>query len=185
MPNDRATDGQRRRAPASHRHPPPRRPHRRRRRCHHHDRHISQRPDPLRRAAISRRTLRRTGRRAAGRGAEAAWPARMPAQDRNAAAPRRPHHRLVEVSGAARRRRSHAVQLSHQAGRASRLAGALLHRLDHAGDASHHPRKCSSLADVQRADPIRSGRAIALRSKTRSSSFPTRSRTSSSSSPRA
>ena len=45
-------------------------------------------------------------------------------------------------------------QLSHQAGRASRLAGALLHRLDHAGDAPHHPRERPPLAHVQRADSI-------------------------------
>ena len=45
---------------------------------------------------------RRTRRRSFGRSAQAAWPARLPPQDRNAAAPRRPHHRLVEVSSAAR-----------------------------------------------------------------------------------
>ena len=90
-----------------------------------------------------------------------------------------------KFADAARRRRSHALQLSHQASRASRLAGALLHRVHHAGDAPHHPRERAPLAHVQRADPVRSGRAIARRSKTRSSSFPTRTRTSSSSSPKA
>ena len=139
---------------ASPRHPAPRRPHRRRAGRHHHHRHLSQRPDPLRRAAISRRTFRRTRRRPARRSAEATRPARMPPQDRHPAAPRRPHHRLVAFRGAARRCRSHAVQLSHQARRASRLAGALLHRVDHAGNAPHHPRKRSPLADVQRPDPF-------------------------------
>ena len=63
-------------------------------------------------------------------------------------------HRLVEVSGAAGRRRPDAVQLSHAASGAPRFADALLHRVDHAGDASHHPRERSPLADVQRADSI-------------------------------
>ena len=40
-------------------------------RRHHHHRHFSQRPDPLRRAAISRGTIRRTGRGFAGRSPQA------------------------------------------------------------------------------------------------------------------
>ena len=68
------------------RHSPPRRPHRRRASRHHHHRHFSQRTDPLRRAAISRRTLRRAECSSARRGSEEARPARMPAEDRNAAA---------------------------------------------------------------------------------------------------
>ena len=132
----------------------PRRPHRRRAGRHHHHRNVSQRPDSLRRAAVSRRTLRRTECRSARRSAEEARPARLPAEDRNAAAARRTHHRLVALHGAAGRRRSHALQLPHQARGASRLASALLHRVDHAGDASHHPRERASLAHVQRADSV-------------------------------
>ena len=60
---------------------PARRPHGRRVGRRHHHRNISQRPDSLRRAAISRRTFGRAQRRSAGRGFEEARPARMPASD--------------------------------------------------------------------------------------------------------
>ena len=47
---------------------------------------------------------------------------------------------------AARRRRSHALQLPHQENRAA--AGELPHRLHHAGDAAPHPRKRAPLGHV-------------------------------------
>ncbi len=80
---------------------------------HHHHRHVSQRPDPLRRAADSRRTQRRAAFGPAGREPQEARPARLPPEDRHAPAPGWPHHRLVALSGAARRSRSHALQLPH------------------------------------------------------------------------
>ncbi len=71
-------------------------------RRHHHHRNFSQRPDSLRRTAISCGTFGRAERGSAGRGAEETWPARMPPQDRNPAAARRTHHRLVALSRCSR-----------------------------------------------------------------------------------
>ena len=74
------------------RHSPSRRPNRGRRGRYHHDRHIPQRADPLRRTAISRRTLGRARSRAARRIFEKTRPPGMPAQDRHASATRWAHH---------------------------------------------------------------------------------------------
>ena len=79
----------------------------------HHHRDVSQRADPLRRADLSCGPFGRAAIRAVGRSAPAPRTARMPPEDRNAAAARCPHHRLVALRGAARRRRSHALQLPH------------------------------------------------------------------------
>ena len=80
-------------------------------RNHRHHRDLPQRPHPLRRAAIHRRPLRRTRQRPPRRIPQEARPPRVPPQDRHASAPRRPHHRLVQIRRAARRLRPHSLQL--------------------------------------------------------------------------
>ena len=109
---ERVRETENSRAAACHRSAPARWPRRPRRRGGRHHRDVPQRHHPLRRAAVRRGAQRRAGQRPAGRGAQAAGPARVPPQDRNSAAPRRPHHRLDEVRGAAGGHRSHSVQLS-------------------------------------------------------------------------
>src|SRR5207237_3383477 len=113
---------------------------------HHHHWNFSQRAHSLRRADLSRGTLRRAAFAVAGRIAQAARPAWLPPQDRHSAAPRWTHHRVVALPGPARRRRPHALQLSHQKDRTE--TSALLHRLHYRRDTSHHPRECASLAYV-------------------------------------
>jgi tRNA uridine 5-carboxymethylaminomethyl modification enzyme len=91
--------------------------------------------------------------------AEGAEAAAGPAEDRHAAAHRRPQHRLQPAAGAARRPRSGAgVQLSGRAG-AAPAPGALL---DHAHQRAHardHPQRLRPQPDVHRRDR---GRGAAL-----------------------
>src|SRR5580698_4740963 len=69
---------------------------------HHHDRHLSQRPNSLRRTTVSCGPQWRAAGRSVGRGAEESWTAWLPFEDRHAPAARRPQHRLVKVRRAAR-----------------------------------------------------------------------------------
>ena len=62
----------------------------------------TQRTDSLRRAAVSRGTIGRTSRGSSRRVSEEARSARLPAEDRHAAAFRWTHHRLVAFPGASR-----------------------------------------------------------------------------------
>ena len=66
-----------------------------------HHRDVPEWADPLRRAAVCGGAQRRAGQRLAGRGAEAAGAAGVPAEDRNSAAAGWAHDRLDEVRGAA------------------------------------------------------------------------------------
>ena len=111
-----------------------------------HHRHLSARPHPYRRNENSRRPCWRSA---------GAWPLAhaginrlhaRPLEDRHAAAPRRPQHRLVRARDAARRRSARAVLSPHDAYRQS--ADPMRHHAHGRSDAQDHPRQCASLADV-------------------------------------
>ena len=153
-----------------------------RRRDHHH-RHLSQRPDPLRRETVSRRTLRRAALGAAGRSAASAWacvgrlktgtPPRLDA----------PHHRLSKFK--VQPGDADPTPFSFRTRRVTHPQAGLL---DHLHQRRRRTASSARTCTARRCIPGRSrasGRAIVPRSKTRSSSSPTRSSTRFSSSPRA
>ena len=90
-----------------------------------------------------------------------------PPQDRHAAAAGWPHHRLGLAGDAARRRAAGAVL--DPDGPDREPADPVRHHPDHRSDPRGDPRQCASLADVFRPDREPRARAIALRSRTRSS----------------
>ena len=106
--------------------------------------HVPVRADPRRPAELRGRARRRSAGQAAWRAAARARASGRAAQDRHAAAPRRPHDRLLAARRAAGRR-SGAGVLVHRAARDMHPRAAAL--LDHAhqrAHARHHPRRRST-----------------------------------------
>ena len=113
-------------------------------------RHVSARADPYRRTADAGGPGRRGACARTFRHAGAHRLCARAAQDRNAAAPRRPHHRLGRARNAARRRAAGAVLGSHRPHREP--AGPVRHHPHHRCHAPGHPRQRPPLADVLRTD---------------------------------
>ena len=108
-----------------------------------------------------------------------------PAENRDAAADRRPFDRFLPARSAARRLESRAGVQLHGIRRSASAAGAVLdhpHQRTHARD---HPRRASTAARCSPARSKASGRATARASRTRSTALPGSRATRSSSSPRA
>jgi hypothetical protein len=109
-------------------------------------------------------------------------PAARPAEDRHAAAPRRPHHRLGRAGDAAGRRRSHAVLVSSPPrpppGRSPAASPTPTPARTRSSARTCRGRRC--MAAISKA----SARATAPRSRTRSCASPTRSRIRSSLNPK-
>ncbi len=116
----------------------------------HHHGHVSQWSDSLRRRAISCRTQRRAGECVAGRSLAAPWPADMPAQNRDPAAPRRAHHPLGSIRRTAGRRRADAVQLSYQENCAA--PGELPHCFHYPRNTPPDSRERAPICNVFRTD---------------------------------
>ena len=110
--------------PARDRSPAARRPDDRRRRGDRHHRNVSEWPGARRRDAVQLRPQRRGAIAIAGRSVAHARPAVDAPEDRHAAAPGRPHHRLVPVRTAARRCRADAVFVPDRARSTGRRSSA-------------------------------------------------------------
>ena len=122
-------------------------------------RDVPERLDSHRPAELRRGSRRGSARHLPCRAPEGVALAAGSPEDRNAAAPRRPHDRLFGVPGAARRSRSDpGVFVPRHAGATSRPGVVLdhAHQRDHARD---HPREPRPFADVFRRDR---GRRTAL-----------------------
>ena len=147
-----------------------------------HGRHVPRRAHPRRSRPVCGRSRGRSAVESPRREAARAAVARRAAQDRHAAAHRRPQHRLHGAAGAARRRAAPGV-LVPRAPRPAPATGAVPHHGDERAHARTHPRRHGSLADVHRRDrrrgpallPVGRGQGRALRRpapRTRSSSSP-------------
>ena len=114
-------------------------------------RHVSARPHPYRRKANSGRP----GRRSAGDGPFAhAGKSRLcarPLENRNAAAARWPHHRLVSASKCSPATiRPSRFRFSRRASTNPQIECGITRTVE--ADARNHPRQCASFADVFRTD---------------------------------
>ena len=103
-------------------------------------RHLPRRAHPRRARPVRRRPRGRSAVESPRREAARAAVPRRAAEDRHAAAHRRPHHRLRGPRGAARRRAAAGVLVPRPA-RRSPAAGALPHHGDQRAHARDHPRR--------------------------------------------
>ena len=133
-------------------------------------RHVPRRQDPRRLDELSGRPRRRSAVQPPGGAAARVAVPRRPAQDRHAAAHRRPHDRLLGARRAARRRAGAGVLVPRPAQRSS-APGLLPHHRDQRAHARNHPRRLRPLADVHRRDrrrrpallPVGRGQGASLR----------------------
>ena len=135
-----------------------------------HGRHVPRRQDSRRARAVRRRPRRRPAVEPPGRAAAGAAAARRQAQDRHAAAHRRPLDRLHRAAGPAGRRAGAGVLVPRLATRTS-ATGLLPHHAHERAHARTDPRGHGSLAAVHGRDrrrrpavlPLGRGQGRALR----------------------